>query len=175
MQRAVQVSSSPVPTPGTGGDPLKPHSKQASELQLACLQCTPRGVFLFKHFGVPPPRKRGVEQGGQGGSCNQGWLHADSLGSALSPLHHEQKQILSERKKYNTASLSEQSSHDIRNHKAEAHARKEHGERGISWTLALGSNNQLLPSMHTQAWHEGGKTASKHSALKGSEAARFAL
>lgn len=94
---------------------------------------------------------------------------------ALSPLHHEQKQILSERKKYNTASLSEQSSHDIRNHKAEAQARKEHGERGISWTLALGSNNQLLPSTHTQAWHEGGKTASKHSTLKGSEAARFAL
>lgn len=94
---------------------------------------------------------------------------------ALSLLLHEQKQTLRERKKYNAASLSERSSHDIRNHKAEAHARKEHGERGISWMLALSSNNQLLPSMHTEAWHEGGKTASKHSALKGSEAAQFAL
>lgn len=69
---------------------------------------------------------------------------------ALSLLLREQKQTLGEKKKYNAASLPERSSHDIRNHKAEAHARKERGEGGISWTPVLhsGLNDELTPSLH---------------------------
>lgn len=61
------------------------------------------------------------------------------------------KQTLREKKKYNTATLTERSSHDIRNHKAEAHAKEERGERGISWTLIpdLGLE-QLTPSLHAR-------------------------
>jgi len=86
----------------------------------------------------------------------------------LSPLLlHEQKQTLREKKKYNAATLTERSSHDIRNHKAEAHAKKERGERGISWTLVLdtGLEQLTLSLMHAQAWSEGGKRASKTTSL----------
>lgn len=72
-------------------------------------------------------------------------------------LLHEQKQTLGEKKKYNAATLTEQSSHDIRNHKAEAHAKKERGERRISWTLVLDSGlEQLSPSLHARTGLERG-------------------
>lgn len=72
-------------------------------------------------------------------------------------LLHEQKQTLGEKKKYNAATLTERSSHDIRNHKAEAHAKKERGERGISWTAVLDLGlEQLTPSLHTRTGLEQG-------------------
>lgn len=42
-------------------------------------------IFLiFSHSSVSPVRPRGLEEGGQGGSYEQGQLHVDSLGSCLS-------------------------------------------------------------------------------------------
>lgn len=123
---------------------------------LACSRCFKFILFLLI-LQCFSSQGEGFGGGRAGGKLQSGTVACRFPGWLSLLLLHEQKQTLGEKKKYNAATLTEQSSHDIRNHKAEAHAKKERGERGISWTLVLESGlEQLSPSLHARTGLERG-------------------